>query len=90
VLDVPDAPELLAVFIARAVVDDVLPPAAAHRLAGGVGVQWPQRTRAAGVWCCLMLHKACLMQLGNAVLQQRTGVRSCTVRGAAGDSLGAL
>lgn len=31
VLDVPDAPDLLALFMARAVVDDVLPPAIAQR-----------------------------------------------------------
>lgn len=30
VLDVPDAPELLSLFISRAVVDDVLPPAYDH------------------------------------------------------------
>mmetsp|Transcript_37781 Transcript_37781/g.95570 ORF Transcript_37781/g.95570 Transcript_37781/m.95570 type:complete len:712 (-) Transcript_37781:372-2507(-) len=34
VLDVPDAPDLLAMFIARAVVDDVLPPAFALRVPG--------------------------------------------------------
>jgi len=32
VLDCPEAPDLLAMFIARAVVDDVLPPAIAHRV----------------------------------------------------------
>jgi len=37
VLDVPNAAELLATFIARAVVDDVLPPAAVGRLCGGGG-----------------------------------------------------
>jgi hypothetical protein len=31
VLDVPDAPELLSLFITRAVVDDVLPPAIVAR-----------------------------------------------------------
>ena len=31
VLDCPEAPDLLAMFIARAVVDDVLPPAIVHR-----------------------------------------------------------
>ncbi len=31
VLDVPDAPELLSLFITRAVVDDVLPPAIVGR-----------------------------------------------------------
>jgi hypothetical protein len=31
VLDVPDAPELLAMFITRAMVDDVLPPATISR-----------------------------------------------------------
>lgn len=32
VLDVPDAPRLLATFMARAVVDDVLPPAIVSKL----------------------------------------------------------
>jgi len=31
VLDVPDVAELLSLFIARAVVDDVLPPAVASK-----------------------------------------------------------
>ncbi len=39
-LDVPDAPELLALFIARAVADDILPPAIASR--------WVARGKAEG------------------------------------------
>lgn len=33
-LDVPDAINLIAVFIERAVVDDILPPSFVHRLTG--------------------------------------------------------
>ena len=31
VLDCPEAPDLLAMFVARGVVDDILPPAIVHR-----------------------------------------------------------
>lgn len=33
-LDVPDAINLIAVFIERAIVDDILPPSFVHRLTG--------------------------------------------------------
>ena len=35
ILDVPDAVDLVAIFICRAVADDVLPPAFVHRMEGG-------------------------------------------------------
>mmetsp|Transcript_8232 Transcript_8232/g.30367 ORF Transcript_8232/g.30367 Transcript_8232/m.30367 type:complete len:745 (-) Transcript_8232:1201-3435(-) len=35
-IDVPDAPELIAIFLSRAVVDDILPPAFLTQLAKGV------------------------------------------------------
>lgn len=34
-IDVPDAPELIATFVARAVVDDILPPAFVDKLPSG-------------------------------------------------------
>lgn len=43
-LDVPEAAELLALFIARAVVDDVLPPAFASKYVPGEGM--------GGLVCC--------------------------------------
>ena len=49
VLDVPDAAELLSLFIARAVVDDVLPPAVAAKWVQGCGLWGPPKQVSAGV-----------------------------------------
>ena len=40
-IDVPDAPDLIASFVARAVVDDVLPPAFVDRLPPGAVFMMP-------------------------------------------------
>ena len=34
-IDVPDAPNLIATFVARAVIDDILPPSFVERLRSG-------------------------------------------------------
>ena len=39
-LDVPNAPELLATYVARAVVDEVLPPSIAKRLPTGAEAEY--------------------------------------------------
>lgn len=47
-LDVPEAPELLALFIARAIVDDILPPSFLA-----------QQRSSAGNCCCCMRTVCC-------------------------------
>lgn len=42
VLDVPEAVDMLALFVARAVVDDVLPPALVHRVAAPSSEHLPE------------------------------------------------
>lgn len=70
-LDVPDAAELLALFIARAVVDDVLPPAFVAKWVGQergrnqsrVTTQWTW-SRAGGKLLKGMWAKACCIIMG--------------------------
>lgn len=50
-LDVPDATELLSLFIARAVVDDILPPAAVTKWCPAPEVSvWGRQGCVVGVW----------------------------------------
>ena len=53
-LDVPNAPEQIATFLARAVVDDALPPAFVEGIPDGAHASSHARLPDSGVYSCLM------------------------------------
>lgn len=52
ILDVPEATDMLSLFIARGVIDDILPPAAVHR----IGVDAPEGSQLAVLRTKVDLH----------------------------------
>lgn len=47
-LDVPEAVDMLALFVARGVVDDILPPALVHRVALPASEHLPELRKKVG------------------------------------------